>query len=112
MRDGEERHRLEAAAASAEEEARRWDAIARRIDGIGDEARPLLADVVEAWTPDVLDGEAAARGWHALLRRREVLQQAVRDLEDDAAEARRRAERARADAVAAHRELARLAVAG
>ena len=61
MRDGEERHRLEAAAASAEEEARRWDAIARRIDGIGDEARPLLADVVESWRDARLDLAAPAR---------------------------------------------------
>ena len=112
MRDGEERRRLAAVAASAEDEARRWDEVARELDGIGDEARPLLTDVVEDWTPDVLDGAAAARGWHALLQQRDVLQQAVRDLEDDAAEARRRAERARADAAAAQEQLARLAVAG
>ena len=112
MRDGEERRRLAAVAASAEDNARRWDAVARELDGIGDEARPLLADVVDAWTPDVLDGVAAARGWHALVQQREVLQQAVRELEDDAAEARRRADRARAEAAAAHGQLARLAVAG
>ena len=87
----EELRRLQAAATGARAEAWRWEEVARQLHAISEQVRPLLADVVEGWTPDVLDGQAASRGWHALLDQRAQLQLAVEELEDDADQARRRA---------------------
>lgn len=106
----EERRRLQALRTTASADAERWDATARELQAVADEVDPLLVDVLEDWTPDVLAGAAAERGWLALLDQRHQLLEAVRELEDGAAQARRLAAEGRAEAASAQDALARLAL--
>lgn len=91
--DEEARRHLAAAMQTAEQEQASWRSLGMRLRTMAvDEVAPLLAEVLDAWSVEVLDGEVARCAHEEVLLARAQVLVAVGEIELLAESADRRAD--------------------